>query len=624
MIPTTIQIAFRLLLLTIFILAPAGAYTPATAPAWSMKFDGRVKFYQTTELGVMIVGAEKTLYAVDGETGETLWRRKNTVLDESDVAPIPGTDLAMLNLEKSGKTRVEAVDLFTGRAVWQSDKIKGGVMQMAIDLENELLAVVLVRDAQDRPREGFKKKPTVYLLNLSTGDQLWKRDLGSDVEMAPGMSGTGDKENEKTYYTLDNYRAPMFLDGRLYLFYEGVSSFDARTGNEGIRESFRVNEEGLALTEADPVVDAGQIYFSGRGKVRAIARATGRTVWEAKDLGLTPEMMITGGVLYVRTGGQFSRLKDGEIDERGPFGLSAIDARTGKILWRYKGADKGITNLALVDPATALVADRDEVISIDAATGKAKLRVKHRIEKPSFVLINEQKQAVVGGRNEIAGFDLRSPDAVWRAHYDPPGRGIARIVAAVAARAAAIYFRYGGVAGAAFRGVQIAQTASSLRWSGLATRTLLPNLSDYAAGAAREAVVSQVRLYGVASRVDLAQRTAGRIARARTINPAVSIDVDVEDRLLDRLDPANQLTRLSRFLLRRKQLAALRGQHLYFFTDLKPEGGRGLAGVNLNTGETERAIRMNEPDYRLTTDETAGLLFTAQDDRIFSYRLTSR
>src|SRR4051794_34044460 len=40
---------------------------------WSAKFDGEVRFYQTTELGVLIVGTEKSLYAVGGETGEVLW-----------------------------------------------------------------------------------------------------------------------------------------------------------------------------------------------------------------------------------------------------------------------------------------------------------------------------------------------------------------------------------------------------------------------------------------------------------------------------------------------------------------------------------------------------------------------
>ena len=96
-----------------------------------------------------------------------------------------------------------------------------------------------------------------------------------------------EKEDAEVSYSLDNYRAPLFLDGRLYLFYEGITSLDAATGEERRREKFRVNEEGLALTDADPVFDEQSIYASGRGRVRAISRATGEEVWEAKDLGLT-------------------------------------------------------------------------------------------------------------------------------------------------------------------------------------------------------------------------------------------------------------------------------------------------------------------------------------------------
>ena len=44
-----------------------GGFNPATAAQnWSTKLDGKVRFYQSTELGVLVVGTEKSLYAVDG------------------------------------------------------------------------------------------------------------------------------------------------------------------------------------------------------------------------------------------------------------------------------------------------------------------------------------------------------------------------------------------------------------------------------------------------------------------------------------------------------------------------------------------------------------------------------
>ncbi|HEY7182356.1 MAG TPA: PQQ-binding-like beta-propeller repeat protein [Blastocatellia bacterium] len=610
-----------LLFSLLFILPATNAVAPPSSP-WSAKFDGRIRFHQTTELGALIVGTEKSLYAVDGETGEVLWRRKDVQLDESDVAPVVGTDLMLLSFEKGGKTRVEAVDLMGGNTLWRSDKIKGSVMQMAVDPEHDLAAVVFVRDAKGEPKSGFKRRPSVHLLNLTTGDEFWKRDLDSDVEMMPAR---WSEDGVETFYTLDNYRAPFFMDGQLWLFYEGVTSLDLRTGKEGVRERFRVNEEGLALTESDPVVDPRNIYVSGRGRARAISRATGREVWEAKDLGLTPEMVLAGKLLFVRTGGQFTQLKDGEVVERGPYGVSALDPTTGNVLWRYRGADRGLTNIALADASTALVADRDELIVIDTSNGKVVKRLKHRIDRAAFVLINEERQAVIGGRNEIAGFDLARGEAVWRARHDPPGRGVLRTIGAVTARAASIYFRYGGVATTALSGVQIARGVSALRWSGVASRVVMPTLTDYAAGAAREYVTSQIKGYGLISRADLARRAVGA-ARDTTIKAQISVDVDVdvEDRLIDRLDPSHQLDKLSRFLLRRQQLAALRGQYMYFYTDLGPEGGRGLAGVNLNTGQTERAVALGDIDYRFSNDEVAELIYVAKDNRLTANKIISR
>ena len=597
------------------------------ASGWSARFDGDVRFYQLTELGVVLVGTERSLYAVDGERGEVLWRRKNVRLDETDIAPVPGTDMLLLSLESDGKTRLEATDILTGARLWQSDRVRGSVMQMALDIEAQQLAVVLVRGARGKSSDHLKKHPVTHVFNLADGDELWKHETG-EVELMPGGWGMREGEEAETNFTLDNYHPPLFTDGRLYLFYEGVTSFDAATGESREREKFRVNEEGLALTEADPVFDERFIYTSGRGRVRAVSRENFEVAWEAKDVGLAPEMILAdeGATLYVRTGGQFTRLKDGETVERGPYGVSAIDTATGKVRWRYKGADKGITNLALPDASTILIADRDDLIWIDSATGKRRAKSAHKIERAAFVLLNEMGVAVVGGRNEIAAFDRASGTELWRTRHTPPGRGILRTIAAITARAASLYFRYGGTASTVFGGVRAARTAASaLRWSGLSARGSLPSLTSLATGAARQEITRRFTPYGLATRArEAASFGAPRLPRANISDlprPSAPTGRDVEERLFDRLDPANQLARLSRFLWRRERLAALRGQYMYFYTNLPRAGGDGLAGVNLNNGRTERELHLGLPDARFTTDEETGLLYTSQGNRLVAYPL---
>jgi hypothetical protein len=94
----------------------------------------------------------------------------------------------------------------------------------------------------------------------------------------------------------------------------------------------------------------------------------------------------------------------------------------------------------------------------------------------------------------------------------------------------------------------------------------------------------------------------------------------VEERLLDRLDPAHQLERLSRFLWRRRRLATLRGEWMYFYTDLPK--GNGLVGVNVNTGVAERAVRLSDLDERFISDEAANLLYTGKNNRLLAYALS--
>jgi outer membrane protein assembly factor BamB len=606
---------FSALLLSCFLFA-LGA---DDATRWSAKLDAPVSFYQTTELGVLVVGTTKSLYCIDAESGETLWRRKNTRLDETDVAAVPGTDILLLSLESGDKSRLEAADLMTGDTLWRSEKTRGSVMQMALDQNTNLLAVVMARDARGRAREGFKRRAIVHMFDLSAGREVWQHELESDIEMMPAR---WDDATEVSY-TLDNYRPPAFLDGRLYLFYEGVTSLDERTGKERRREKFRVNEEGLALTEADPVMDERNVYVSGRGHVRAISRASGEAVWESKDVGLAPEMILTREALYVRTGGQFTRLENGEQTKRGPYGVSAIDVETGKILWRYKGADKGITNIALPDSTTIAIADSDDLIMLDAQTGKRRAKASHEVDRAAFVLLNERGQLVVGGDNEVAAFNVAGEKAVWRSRHNPPGRGFLRTVAAVAARAASLYFRYGGAATTVFRGAQLLNAASTLRWSGLAAHATLPNLTSLAENYAREYARERFSSFGVLSRVSSArQLSSARPPTNLRLPVHAPSAAEAETRLLDRLDPASQLERLSRFLWRRKKLAALRGQWMYFYTDLKGrDAGHGLLGVNLNNGTPERAVKLNDPDERFISDDATNLLYVSRDDRLFAYDL---
>jgi outer membrane protein assembly factor BamB len=445
-------------------------------------------------------------------------------------------------------------------------------------------------------------------------------------------------------YTLDNYRAPLLLDGRLFLFYEGSTSYEARTGKEKEREKFKINEDGLALTEADPVFDESHVYVSGKGKIRAVDRRTGKQDWEADDLGICAEMALVGNTLFVRTGGQFTQLKNGELKEKGPFGVSAINTTNGKTLWRYKGADKGLTNFVFADANTILIADKDDLITLDATNGRRTAKRDHKIDKAQFVLINEGGNAVVGGRNEIAAFDVKDPKVreYWRARHTAPARGVLRVVSGIALRAAALYFRYGGIATSAFglarTGISLATAANTFRWSGLQTRFGSVSLSTLAGNSARNYAMRRIYAYGSLGRTpNLLNRFSGlsvAIPNAtdlrgqiigRAIDRVTPTRADVQESIFDRIDPVRQVERFSDYLLRRKRLAELRSNHMFFYTDLpKPFDKKGLVGVNVHTGQDGKFALVSEPDPMFVTDESVGLLYSANGSRLQAFDMLNR
>ena len=199
----------------------------------------------------------------------------------------------------------------------------------------------------------------------------------------------------------------------------------------------------------------------------------------------------------------------------------------------------------------------------------------------------------------------------------PARQRLLRTVTAIAARAASLYFRYGGTATMAFRGVQVARTLSSLSsfsWSGLATRSSFSNLQTLATNAGRSYVNNRFRasvwlrehVLTSASEINVRERLAQR--RPSAVNPGPSVD---------RIDPA--ITgKTFEILWHRERLAALRaiGCILHGLEGYRRK--RARRSKHSHRG-TDRAVRLSDLDERFVTDEVAGKLFSADGNRLIGY-----
>jgi hypothetical protein len=113
--------------------------------------------------------------------------------------------------------------------------------------------------------------------------------------------------------------------------------------------------------------------------------------------------------------------------------------------------------------------------------------------------------------------------------------------------------------------------------------------------------------------------------RANVVSRVAPSRAEVRESILDRLDPTRYAERLSDYLLRRKRLSELRGNHMYFYTELpRPFDRKGLVGVNVHNGKDARFILASDPDPQFVTDETVNLLYSADGSRLQAFDMLGR
>jgi hypothetical protein len=240
---------------------------------------------------------------------------------------------------------------------------------------------------------------------------------------------------------------------------------------------------------------------------------------------------------------------------------------------------------------------------------------------------------LVASNSTIPHSAFRDPRSIWRVKHKAPGRGILRVVAGIALRAASIYFRYGGPVTSAFNfargGLNLYRTVNSFRFSGLGTRFGSLDLTTIASNAARNYVTRRIYAFGSLAR---SPSMLNRIANFQVQRPSTFVlgkikpsRDDVQESIFDRVDPARIAERLSSMVLKRRRLAELRGEHMYFYTELdKPFDGKGLIGVDVNNGRDRRFILNSDPDQDFLVDENERLLYSSDGSRLQAFFILER
>lgn len=444
---------------------------------WTSDAPDEVKWSRMSISGTYIYATSKGLHALDAASGKELWTRPDFASAlEFNVEEVPGFPLLFV-AQNSGRfsnsSQLTALHLETGKNVWQTDKLKGHL----IDLVGHAPAGLVV--AFSKEVGAAAKSPLDYTAyDLATGDELFQGRINDSADLYP---------NEKSSrfaprYDLNGHAQPAFDDSAMYVAYAGLHKIDLTTGKLLWGMKFDVTEGAFKKTNSSPVIAGDTVYSSAKGILRAFDKSSGALKWTSRDFGATiPEIVVSGNTLIARMGGTLFNAGSKEYELKKPLGIVALDTASGQLKWRYDDAKESTTNMFFHQPsATVIIADAKTLIGLDVnAAGKpreafrlplefknhssgaaktAKVATKFALgglravaskdnsgdDFPVALVPRSNGSLVVRAKQHLLAFDPAARKVLWGVQYKAPGLSGWQKIATTAAFAMAYYMNTSG------------------------------------------------------------------------------------------------------------------------------------------------------------------------------------
>jgi outer membrane protein assembly factor BamB len=546
---------------------PLAAFAAQPKTAWSIEANGDVRWHKVTAIGTYLYATDNGLYSVNSSTGHILWSREEfKKVPEFAVEEIPGSPLLFV-ADDEGRvfktTTLSALDILTGKTIWESAKLQGQMADLIPDYDHN--AVILFSTAPTG-----KGRIQALHLDLQSGKPNW--DLLIDAKADLYISEKGSKFSPRL--DLNGHAPPAIHGDSLYLAYAGLHKVNLKTGKLEWGHAFDVTEKSFKHTNASPLAAGGLVYSSAKGVIRAYDDASGQLKFTSADFGAAiPELLHHQGTLYGRMGGVFLEPASREYILKKPIGVVALDAANGSLRWRYEGAKESITNMHLAPQAgVVLIADAKNLIglSLDASGNKVKESYRIPLEF-KFKSSGAKKAAKLAGRFALGG--VRGLAAKDKSGEDPPLSLIARPDGSLIVRGKQHLLSFN----------------PQTRQTGWGSAFKAPGISNFAKIATVAAFAMQ---YGAAT------------ARAANSYWGTSENRWANDQrfaAIKQFDAAMQ----NRF-----SANAVNENYAYMLTDVDTEDGDGpgIVGINLANGEFERELlfKDRQPDY--VVDENTGIV----------------
>jgi outer membrane protein assembly factor BamB len=306
------------------------------------------------------------VYALDARSGKTLWQFANS----GGVDLVSGGTVYVSSANDPSQTvgTLYALNAESGQVRWQFQGPGSLSTQSVTDGQVYVLGLQAV-DPTDTNLTGFQA--TLSVLDASSGAPRW-----SYPKQPNGNLSLVGVENGLVYlYATSSSAETPAADSLVALsITDGSLIWGASFSLQGFSAGSGTTTSAALIGNFPPaLLSDGVIYVGGQNApVTAIDARTGMSLWTNLQLevdtgqGLTLDT-VAMGVVYLTAIGNSASL-----------GLYALDAHTGKLLWKRLGqlltvgaVVKGVVYAASLDigPPFTPRADDNSVVALDASTG---------------------------------------------------------------------------------------------------------------------------------------------------------------------------------------------------------------------------------------------------------------
>ena len=544
-----------------------------------------IKWHRLTDLGAILIGGDFGLVALDPETGQALWQKRDLgEIMEPQAVLLRGTPVMFVSAddpESKEKSHVIAYNVIDGSQLWKSAELPGTTFGLYLNVEqSQVLAVTAPVARHSKLASGIRKgELTINVLDLATGQTQWTQKLPGEKAKLLVIKGSA---KIFMHYSLIGHQPPIFEEGTgIFAFNDKIVKYNMDTGEviwtskAKIKKTYNLGLASKTLEISDDMfwnatqnarrISAGDdIYFSHDKRVMKFSKSDGSLVWKSKELDAQiHEMRLHDGILYARAGGSPERVKS-ELGMKKPV-WAAFDPANGKRIWKYDKLKDQAASM-LFHKGVLFVAAGKKMVGLDPANGKRLQEIKLP-EKGTSLLMPQGERLIALSQQGAAAIDPVQGKLIWHKYYEAPGLS------------------------------KWVQMASMAMYGMIALYGEMQQLSAQA----------DIQTLEIEAKYDQLDMTA------RQLESRIDRDLSMFGSGIENVDMANDMYKEAMSI--RYQSAAQSNKYMFFLVKLKKQGP-GLLGLDLETGDViqEAPLETKKPDFEI--DEVEGRVFVFQKRKV--------